>query len=45
MAGGTVAVLLLSETSRPPAHEDAGCDAGDSSHFEVLIDAVFSIFV
>jgi hypothetical protein len=39
MVGFPVAVLLLSETSQPLAHEVAGCDAGDSSHTEILIDA------
>jgi hypothetical protein len=38
MVGCPVAVLLFTETSQPLAHEVAGCDAGDSSHSEFLID-------
>jgi len=39
MVGCPVAVLLSTEPSQPLAHEGGGCDAGDSSHFEILIDA------
>lgn len=40
MVSFTGPIRLSTEPSQLPAHEGAGCDAGDSIHSETLIDGV-----
>ena len=38
MASCPGSIRLAKEPSQPLTYEGVGCDAGDSSHFEILIE-------